>query len=109
LDQFSTRQGSRGKLAITHYRVQKELRDMTVVEVRLETGRRNQIRVHFADYGHPVLGDPRYSRKKAIHDRWPRNRIALHAISLGFDHPVTGARLLFECEAPTLMKPFIGK
>ena len=109
LDQFSTRNESKGQLAITHYRVLKELRDTTVVEVQLETGRRNQIRVHFADHGHPVLGDGRYRRKEAMHDRWPTKRIALHAISLGFEHPVTGERLLFESELPKSMKRFIGK
>ena len=109
LDQFSTRDESQGRLAITHYRVLKELPDMTVVEVRLETGRRNQIRVHFADHGHPVLGDPRYGRNLAMHDRWPMNRIALHAVSLGFEHPATGERLLFESELPTSMQRIIGE
>jgi 23S rRNA pseudouridine1911/1915/1917 synthase len=109
LNQSSTPDNSKGKLAITHYRVLKELPDTTVVEVRLETGRRNQIRVHFAEQGHPVLGDPRYGRKKSMHDRWPSKRIALHAISLGFEHPMTGKPLLFECEAPNSMKRFIGK
>jgi 23S rRNA pseudouridine1911/1915/1917 synthase len=109
LDQSSTPDDRQGKLAITHYRVQKEVRDTTIVEVRLETGRRNQIRVHFAEHGHPVLGDPRYGRQKAMHDRWPKNRIALHAVSLGLEHPVTGEWLLFECQAPNSMKRFIGK
>ncbi len=53
-------------MAITHYRVQRELTDTTVVEVRLETGRRNQIRVHFAEAGHPVLGDPRYRGSRPL-------------------------------------------
>ena len=109
LNQFSTRKESQGQLAITHYRVLKELRDTTVVEVQLETGRRNQIRVHFAEHGHPVLGDGRYRRKEAMHDRWPTKRIALHAISLGLEHPVTGERLQFESVVPNSMKRFIGK
>jgi 23S rRNA pseudouridine1911/1915/1917 synthase len=109
LDQFTTSKQDQGQLAITHYRVQKHLPDTTVVEVRLETGRRNQIRVHFADHGHPVLGDPRYSRRLAMHDRWPTNRIALHAISLGFKHPVTEKQTLFESELPKPMRTFIGK
>jgi 23S rRNA pseudouridine1911/1915/1917 synthase len=109
LDQFSTRNEAEGQLAITHYRVLKTLADTTVVEVRLETGRRNQIRVHFADHGHPVLGDPRYRPQDAQHERWPASRIALHALSLGFEHPATGKLLLFESELPSTMQRFIGK
>ena len=109
LDQFSTRNESEGQLAITHYRVLKELQDATVVEVKLETGRRNQIRVHFAERGHPVLGDARYQREIATHDRWPLKRIALHATSLGFAHPVTGEPMHFEAPAPNSMKRFMGK
>ena len=109
LDQYSTRDEAKGQLAITHYRVLKALADTTVVEVRLETGRRNQIRVHFADAGHPVLGDPRYRPQDAAHERWPASRIALHALSLGFEHPATGKPLLFESEWPSTMQQFIGK
>jgi 23S rRNA pseudouridine1911/1915/1917 synthase len=109
LDQFSTRNESEGQLAITHYRVLKELQDATVVEVKLETGRRNQIRVHFAERGHPVLGDGRYRRKEATHDRWQLKRIALHATSLGFKHPVTGEPLHFDAVAPNSMKRFMGR
>ena len=109
LDQFSTRDEAKGQLAITHYRVLKSLADTTVVEVRLETGRRNQIRVHFADAGHPVLGDPRYRPQDAVHERWSANRMALHALSLGFEHPATGKPLLFESELPSQMRRFIGK
>jgi 23S rRNA pseudouridine1911/1915/1917 synthase len=109
LDQFSTQNKRKSQLAITHYRVAKVLRDATVVEVQLETGRRNQIRVHFAEYGHPVLGDGRYRRKEAKHDRWKTKRLALHAISLALEHPVTRERLQFQCELPNAMKRFIGK
>jgi 23S rRNA pseudouridine1911/1915/1917 synthase len=109
LDQYSTRDETQGQLAITHYRVLKTLADTTVVEVRLETGRRNQIRVQFADHGHPVLGDPRYRPKDAEHERWSANRIALHALSLGFEHPATGKLLQFESELPSAMQRFIGR
>jgi len=109
LDQFTTRKESHGELAITHYRVQKVLDGATVVDVRLETGRRNQIRVHFADHGNPVLGDPRYGREKAMHERWVPKRLALHAASLGFTHPTTGKPLLFEARLPNSMARFIGK
>lgn len=109
LNQYSTRDESRGELAITHYRVKQKLADATVVEVQLETGRRNQIRVHFADHGHPILGDPRYGRSKSHHERWPDHRIALHALSLGFIHPATGKPLRFESELPKSMQKFIGR
>jgi 23S rRNA pseudouridine1911/1915/1917 synthase len=109
LNQYSTRDESRGELAITHYRLQKQLADTAVVEVRLETGRRNQIRVHFADHGHPLLGDPRYGRSKSHHELWSDHRIALHAQSLGFEHPATGKPLRFESELPKSMQKFIGR
>ena len=108
LDQYSTRDDGEGRLAVTHYRVLKELSGLTIVEVQLETGRRNQIRVHFAEQGHPVLGDPRYRPQEARHDRWREKRLALHALSLGFEHPVTGKRLLFESELPGSMQHIIG-
>jgi 23S rRNA pseudouridine1911/1915/1917 synthase len=109
LDRFATPDDEKGQLAITHYRVERELHDTTVVEVRLETGRRNQIRVHFADHGHPVLGDPRYGRKQSQHDRWRTGRLALHAISLGFEHPATGKPISFESPLPKSMRLFIEK
>jgi 23S rRNA pseudouridine1911/1915/1917 synthase len=109
LDQYSTHEEGAGQLAITHYRVQRELTDTTVVEVRLETGRRNQIRVHFAEAGHPVLGDPRYGQPAAAHPRWSPHRIALHALSLGLEHPVSGKWMQFLSELPDCMRQFIGK
>lgn len=89
-----------GERAVTHYEVVKPLPQATLVRVRLETGRRNQIRVHFADAGHPVLGDPRYGGALARHPRWPHARIALHARTLAFHHPVTGNLLRFEAPPP---------
>lgn len=94
-----TRPGA-GERAVTHYVVERRGRDVTRVRVRLETGRRNQIRVHFADAGHPVLGDPRYGGDKAQHRHWPHRRMALHAALLAFTHPVTGQALRFEVPEP---------
>ncbi|WP_164100850.1 RluA family pseudouridine synthase [Candidatus Laterigemmans baculatus] len=108
LDRFSTFDQSKGQLAITHYRVLKGLDGATVVEVRLETGRRNQIRVHFADAGHPVLGDPRYGSGQAVHPRWVQKRLALHAVTLGLTHPVTGKAMLFRSELPQPLQKFIN-
>src|SRR5262249_52015609 len=84
LTRFSTDDETIGQLAITTFRVVKMLGAATLVQVRLETGRRNQIRVHFAEAGHPVLGDPRYEPERAAHRRWPHKRLALHARLLGF-------------------------
>lgn len=72
------------KEAVTHYRVMERLPGHTVVEVRLETGRRNQIRVQFADRGYPLLGDKVYGESSDLLDRQ-----ALHAELLGFRHPVS--------------------
>ncbi len=63
LNRYSTKNAEKGELAVTHYEVQSTAHGATVVRVKLETGRRNQIRVHFAEAGHPVLGDPRYPRE----------------------------------------------
>jgi 23S rRNA pseudouridine1911/1915/1917 synthase len=107
LSRFSTEDESIGQLAITHYRVVAVLDDATLVQVRLETGRRNQIRVHFAEAGHPVLGDPRYRPDLAAHRDWPHGRIALHARLLGFSHPITGQPLRFEAALPPEVDRFL--
>ncbi len=109
LDQVSTRRGDRGQLAITHYRVVGRHGDYTHVQCRLETGRRNQIRVHFSDAGHPVLGDPRYQAMRARHPRWrARGRLALHAATLGLTHPMTGESMRFESPLPREFVRMVG-
>jgi 23S rRNA pseudouridine1911/1915/1917 synthase len=107
LKRFSTEDESIGQLAITHYRVVAHLVSATLVQVRLETGRRNQIRVHFAEQGHPVLGDPRYEPELALHARWPHMRLALHARLLGFEHPVSGQSLRLESPLPVELERFL--
>src|SRR5262245_46779030 len=107
LNRFSTEDESIGQLAITHFRVVAQLDGATLVQVRLETGRRNQIRVHFAEAGHPVLGDPRYEPELAQHPRWPHQRLALHARLLGFEHPLTGQSLRLESPLPVEMESFL--
>jgi 23S rRNA pseudouridine1911/1915/1917 synthase len=109
LDRFVTAPAPDTELAITHYRVLRRMADTTLVEATLETGRRNQIRVHFADAGHPVLGDPRYEKKLAKHPRWIRKRIALHAKTLGFEHPLTGKTMVFESPLPAAMAKFLAR
>jgi 23S rRNA pseudouridine1911/1915/1917 synthase len=100
LDRFSTANGREGELAVTHYRVLKQLPDVALVEVKLETGRRNQIRVHFAEAGHPVLGDERYGGANARRAPWSEHRLALHAERLDFVHPQTRKKLALRSPLP---------
>ena len=84
-----------GKYAVTHYKVLNSCNRYSLVECVLETGRKNQIRVHMAELGHPVVGDAKYgSRNDVI------RRLGLHAYMLCFVHPVTGKRLRFETPVP---------
>jgi 23S rRNA pseudouridine1911/1915/1917 synthase len=115
LNRYSTKRPNHGELAITHYQVTKAGRDFTIVEVQLQTGRRNQIRVHFAEAGHPVLGDPRYPRElrdddqpqaSSSHPKWRGKRLALHAHSLEFEHPVTGKPMRFAASIPAEFRRF---
>jgi 23S rRNA pseudouridine1911/1915/1917 synthase len=93
-----------GKRAVTHVRLVRALHGAALVRCRLETGRTHQIRVHMADHGFPLLGDPLYGR--TMRDERLREagrtlgRQALHARLLGFVHPVSGERLRFEVEPP---------
>jgi 23S rRNA pseudouridine1911/1915/1917 synthase len=84
-----------GLLAITHFKVLKSRNNLSLVELNLETGRKNQIRVHMKDLGHPILGDRKYGSTKN-----PLKRLALHAKILAFRHPVTGKELRFESPTP---------
>ena len=87
-----------GKLAVTHYRVVQTSRRYSLLELRLDTGRRNQIRVHLREEKHPVVHDPMYGYKDDVS---PIGRLALHAFRLGFTHPITHRRLQFETPYPT--------
>ena len=88
-----------GKLAITHFFVMDRTTEHSLVEFKLETGRKNQIRVHAADMGHPVCGDPKYGNGDD-----PLHRLCLHAWLLCFSHPVTGERMEFETPVPTAFR-----
>jgi 23S rRNA pseudouridine1911/1915/1917 synthase len=109
LDQYSTDEPGEGKLAVTHWEVVRHLKGATFVRVRLETGRRNQIRVHFAEAGHPVLGDLRYRPEAARHPAWRHPRLALHARTLGFVHPVTGVPVEVTSDLPAEFDAFVQK
>lgn len=107
LNMYSTKNHERGKLAITHFRLKKRLADTTLIEVNLETGRRNQIRVHFSEIGHPVIGDVRYKPKLAKHKSWPHQRLALHAVSLSIYHPTKKKMMTFRSELPREFEDFL--
>lgn len=100
---YVTEAGGQARLAITHYRVLKTHERYSLVRLSLETGRRHQIRVQLADAGCPIVGDDKYGSK---HD--PIKRMALHACSLEFPHPVTGARVKFESQLPGNFGPLVG-
>ena len=100
---YSTKDRSIGKLSTTAYRVLKETRDFSVLEIDLVTGRKNQIRVHFAENEHPVVGDAKYGKKDDIH-----KRMALHARSISFLHPWNGRRMLLEAKVPTYFTGLVG-
>lgn len=100
LNRFSVENEADGELAITHFVVKERWNGVTQLTIRLETGRRNQIRVHLAEAGHPIIGDPRYRPREAEHPSWPHQRIALHAERLGFLHPTTQEKLEFEASWP---------
>lgn len=107
LDEVSSEDPSEGRLAITHFGVLERLRGAAYVRVRLETGRRNQIRVHFADAGRPVIGDTRYAPDRARHPAWHHPRLALHARTLGFVHPVTGRPVRVTTDLPPEIAAFL--
>ena len=115
-------EGDKGKHAVTHYKVLERFGFVTVVECRLETGRTHQIRVHMAHIGHPLFGDERYGGKEirqgTIYSKYKqfiRNcfelcpRQALHAKTLGFDHPRTGKPVRFDSVLPADMQALLAK
>ena len=84
------------KDAITHFKVLERFKDATLIELKLETGRTHQIRVHLSYIGHPVVNDPVYGRRKLINDTGQ----CLHAKTLGFIHPTTKKYMEFDSELP---------
>jgi tRNA pseudouridine32 synthase/23S rRNA pseudouridine746 synthase/23S rRNA pseudouridine1911/1915/1917 synthase len=92
-----------GKLAQTEYSVERENAGYSLLRINLLTGRKNQIRVHMADAGHPVVGDDKYGKPGPGH-----SRLALHAQVLSFTHPLTRAALHFEAETPEYFTRLAG-
>lgn len=93
---FSTDDPSQGKLAVTRWTRLKEGSEYSLLEVELDTGRKNQIRVHMKDIGHPISGDRKYGAEAS-----PIHRLALHARTLRFIHPVTRREMMFETPVPS--------
>ncbi|MBN1905599.1 MAG: RNA pseudouridine synthase [Deltaproteobacteria bacterium] len=92
---YSTNDPSKGRLSHTAYKVLEEQKGFTMVDVNLITGRKHQIRVHFAEMGHPVVGDKKYVPDEAV-----SKRLALHACSIMFNHPFTRKPMTFDTGIP---------
>ncbi|OPA76853.1 RNA pseudouridine synthase [Paenibacillus selenitireducens] len=97
---YSSKYPNDGQHAVTHYNVMQSNRQYSLLEVHLDTGRKNQIRVHMQDIGHPIAGDKKYGAQTK-----PIGRLGLHARVLSFTHPTTGEALRFETSIP---KPFLN-
>jgi 23S rRNA pseudouridine955/2504/2580 synthase len=118
LHKYITSQGERrvavredGKSAVTKVKVLKQSDSSSLLQVRLMTGRTHQIRVHLAHAGHPVLGDDKYGDFPLNHtlEKEGVKRLFLHASSLSFSHPLSGAALAFKSPVPEEMKSFMKK
>ena len=101
---YSTLDRTKGKLSSTGYKVLKQTKDFTLLELDLLTGRKHQIRVHLAGIGHAVVGDRKYGKEGRDH-----TRLALHARSISFKHPFSGQRLSFESQVPAYFNQLVGK
>lgn len=100
---YSTPDPALGKLSHTEYTVVKEAKGFSVLEIRLHTGRKHQIRVHLSEMGHPVVGDNKYGRSINV-----AGDMALHAWSLSCTHPVSGKRLNFTTRIPERFIRLVG-
>ena len=101
---YSTSDPARGKLSHTAYRVLRQTKDFALLEVDLRTGRKNQIRVHLAGIGHPIVGDKKYGKREKSH-----THLALHAKAISFKHPSSGAQLVFSAKVPGYFRQLVGR
>jgi tRNA pseudouridine32 synthase/23S rRNA pseudouridine746 synthase/23S rRNA pseudouridine1911/1915/1917 synthase len=101
---YATSDSAKGKLSHTAYKTLRETKAFSLLEIDLLTGRKHQIRVHCAEIGHPVVGDRKYGKGNES-----KIRLALHAKSLSFRHPVTHKRLAFETGFPEYFCKLVGK
>ena len=107
LDQVKFRRGAPAKPSVTRYKVLDERKSFSVVEVTPVTGRTNQIRIQFAEIGHPLLGERKYARGKDYELRF--RRVALHAQTLEWEHPVTHKKINVTAKLHQDMEEFIAR
>ncbi len=100
---YSTADPARGKLSHTAYRVLKQTKDFALLEVELLTGRKNQIRVHLAGIGHPIVGDKKYGKRDESYAR-----LGLHARTISFKHPMSGKQLTVSAKVPGHFSKLVG-
>lgn len=101
---YSTKDKKNGQLAITHYKVLKENANYSLLDVHIDSGRKNQIRVHLGDLGHFVIGDDKYGKPTN-----PIRRLGLHAYTLVLKHPTTGKTLTFKSSLPSMFLDILKK
>lgn len=99
----SYQDGAQGKLSHTQYTVLKEQGQFSLIKINLLTGRKNQIRVHLADIGHPVVGDDKYGPNDSRY-----KKMALHAYAISFKHPLTRKELVFQAAVPDHFKQLVS-
>lgn len=99
----STKDLDAGKLAITEYKVVKEVSNLSLVKINLLTGKKNQIRVHMAEAGHPIVGDTKYGKKTQSYGK----HLLLHSYSIDFTHPFNGKRMLVKADVPEYFRRVI--
>jgi 23S rRNA pseudouridine1911/1915/1917 synthase len=100
---YSTSDPKKGRLAQTAYTVLKEITNFSLLELTLLTGRKHQIRVHLAGIGHPIVGDKRYGKENDV-----QKYLALHALSISFNHPINGRELMFRTNPPGHFRSLLG-
>jgi len=101
---YSTPPDEGGKLSISHYEMMRASSHYAILQVKIDTGRKHQIRVHLSDSGHPIVGDDRYGSRTN-----PIRRLALHGCYLSFKHPVTGKQVTFQSELPRLFDQILNQ
>ena len=107
LDQVKFQRGAPAKPSVTRYKVIEERKSFSIVEVTPVTGRTNQIRIQFAEIGHPLVGERKYARGKDYPLRF--RRVALHAHALGWEHPVSHKRINVTAKLHQDMEEFIAR
>lgn len=100
----SSKESDKGKLAQTEYQVVKETAFFSVVKIKLLTGKKNQIRVHMADEGHPVVGDSKYGKEKVTNHK----NLMLHSFSIEFTHPFKKDRKRFQADVPDYFRSVVN-